>query len=64
MKNRYELVQADGAQIIKEDGRPMLEVIGTNSDDAMRLTSQLNRLDILVDECARIQAELGSAVDG
>jgi hypothetical protein len=51
---RYDLVSADGAQVIREAGRPVLEVIGSGSDDAARLVSVLNRAGELTGRLSRI----------
>jgi hypothetical protein len=62
MTSRYDLVAADGAQLIREDGRPVLQVIGTASDDALRLVSVLNRAGALGHRLARIH-DLATADD-
>lgn len=59
---RYDLVSADGARVIREDGRSVLEVIGTASDDAARLTSALNRVALL--ERRLVHIEIVASLDG
>lgn len=59
---RYDLVSADGAAVIREDGRPVLEVVGTASDDAARLASALNRVALL--ERRLVHIEILASLDG